>query len=188
LSNGTKFKKKDFVREYIARVDGFDNIDYDEMLREVRPLFKDWESKKDKDIIRWLKQYVYQISIEQEDPEYEKEFWKAVIVFLKNSKHEVEDGEPPQKCGGINQKIDVLSKKGGITYLTEVKGGVGNYRLQTGIGQLLFHQFGIEQKSGDLKNYAFQLAFPKLFETNKHFYHEFAKYLKNKAGIKIIFV
>ena len=181
-------KKKDFVRQYIARVNGCDNIDFTAMLNEARSLYKDWTSKKEYDVLRYLKQYVYQISLEEEDPEYENAFREDVIRYLDKNDHEIEDGEPSQKCGGINQEIDVFSKKDGITYLTEVKGGVDNHRLQTGLGQLLFHQFGIKQQGDDLTKYVFQLAFPKSFATNKHFYHDFVGYIENKLAIKIIFI
>ncbi len=53
--------KKDLVRQYIA-LHGADNINIEELYVLAVRQFKDWKSEDKENVIRWIKQYIYQIS------------------------------------------------------------------------------------------------------------------------------
>lgn len=142
----SNFDKKDFVRDYILRLNGPENINYDKMAQEIM-VKSDWSSESVQNVIKYLKNYVWQVMDEKNNPPYEGHFRKKVVKYLESEKnHSVKEGEPKLSCGGQKQEIDIYSEKDGEVYLTEVKTGVDNHRLQTGIGQLIFHQFGVDHR------------------------------------------
>lgn len=58
----TKFDiKKDLVREYLELVSDTDLVDYETLYKLACDQFEDWNTENKNKVIRWLKQYVYQI-------------------------------------------------------------------------------------------------------------------------------
>lgn len=114
----------------------------------------------------------------------EKNFTNNFVKpHLESQGHKFDDRS--HKCGGIKLKIDIKSKKANTTYFTEVKYGLGPHHLQTAIGQIFFHQFGNRNEQGEFK---YQIVFPAQYKNNRHFKEGFAKDLKKRLGIDIIFV
>jgi hypothetical protein len=182
------YNKKDFVRDYILSSNGPDNIDYNKMAQEIMEK-SNWGSKSVQNVINYLKKYVYQVMREKDESPYEDQFRKKVVQYLETEKkHSVEEGNK-YECGGQNQEIDICSKKGKEVYFNEVKTGVDKHRLQTGIGQLIFHQFGVDfREKYNSTKYHYQLVFPKTVKVDQHFYYGFIDYIKEKCNIDIIFI
>lgn len=111
-----------------------------------------------------------------------------VKPYFKKQGHEIDTGDTWTRCGKFTLQVDILSTKGGCTYVTEVKRDLGCHRLHTAIGQLLFHKFrrGETNKSGEKEVY--QIVLHEECEGDRLFPEGFRKYIEENLGIRTIFV
>ncbi len=109
-----------------------------------------------------------------------------VIVYLEKEGHRIIKYNTRTKCDEFSQETDILSVKDGITYITEVKNIVNHHQIQTGIGQIILHQFG--RRKNDEGSIVYQIVFPREFLNYRYFSEIFLEYIDKRLGIKIIFV
>mgnify|MGYP001585008455 CR=1 FL=1 len=106
-------------------------------------------------------------------------YWrdKTVIPYLKSNGFEIL--KPTRiKAKEFNQEADILAVKFGALYIMELKFMLGNHALQTGIGQLLIHQF--LNRNMDNTYYhstKYWLVLPQDLKQEKHFSPAFLNYL-----------
>ena len=97
-------KKKDMVRHYLTSIQAHESVDYELLYESAISQFQDWKVEDKEKVIRWLKQYIYQISMEKlenEDPS---------IVDKDVSENELEDIELPRR--GPNAKNAEIQQLG----------------------------------------------------------------------------
>lgn len=109
-----------------------------------------------------------------------------VIAYFESQGHKIIRCGTRTKCDEFSQEIDILSKKDGFLFVTEVKNIVNHHQLQTAIGQLILHKFGYRKTDSD--KIVYQIVFPKKYQAYRYFSQDFLDYLAKELGIKIIFV
>jgi len=161
--------KKDLVRQYILYVNGSDKVDYLELYDMAIANFEDWKNEKREKVMNWLKQYVYQIGLENfkdadaSDPKIDDEISESIETsvslerdlhnYLANRLTEIEPGLTLVD-GGIEYqteagRIDILAKTAqGQLVVIELKAGKAK---DGAIGQLLGY-IGCLASQKDLKN------------------------------------
>ena len=109
-----------------------------------------------------------------------------VTAYFESQGHEIVRINTRTKCDEFSQEVDILSKKDGVLFVTEVKNIVNHHQIQTAIGQLILHKFGYKKiNSGKI---VYQIVFPKRYQIYRYFSKDFLNYLDEGFGIKVVFV
>ena len=203
----------EFIVNYIDRSQGW--IDMAEMLSAAKNELTAWKPDE-----KLLKQHLHKalhgdygllreevkqrINLDLPLPDYassgvqhidELQYTKKVEKFLReNEGHKILFNRA-NRAAGKKQFIDIFSLKeeDRTLFFTEVKGGTDTHKLQTGIGQLLYHRFAIDNlvsRSTVLEGYIikYQLVFPRKFERDEHFTDGLVRFLESKTQIILRFI
>lgn len=80
--------KKDFVRNYVVKSKKQGSVNYEELYELITIKFKDWREANKTNVIRWLKQYVYQINLASNNDD-----WSEVEFETSEEELNVSDNE-----------------------------------------------------------------------------------------------
>jgi|SRR3972149_1024807 len=149
------------------------------------------EGLKYKDIATKLNKSLYWVHCRLSDKykpnasRIEKHYQETEVVpYLIDRGHKIIREKTRTRCKEFSQEVDILSKKDGFTYVTEVKNVVNHHQLQTAIGQLILHRFGYKEAG----NAIYQIVFPEKFANYRYFSQDFLGFLDKNLEIKVVFV